>query len=254
MRKVMDAGAALMSERERQVMMASVPRNLMELSRRELERMVKRARGIMDRYAQRSVPVERVVPGRRIPLRSRKVEGTTMHTRRKAAMFRTALARFELRLGRMAKAALPKARPAMRKPRVGKSTRALPSRTKTGKATRRARVTTARTKTGKATRLVRVTTPRTKATRVTRATPTRTTAMARATPPRTKTPKATRRAGAMPMRPKTAMTPRRTARAMPPLKTLATPTVRPVGYTRRTQAKGGVRKVQRVPVMNPREL
>ena len=58
----------------------------------------------------------------------------------------------------------------------------------------------------------------------------------------------------MPMRPKTAMTTRRTARATPPLKTLATPTVRPVGYTRRTQAKGGVRKVQRVPVMNPREL
>ena len=48
-----------------------------------------------------------------------------MNTRRKAALFRTALARFEMQLGRMAKEALRKARPALRKRPVAiKATRA----------------------------------------------------------------------------------------------------------------------------------
>lgn len=183
MRKVRDVGAALMNERERQVMMASAPERLMELSRRELQAMVKRARVMMERYAQRMERMGRGGPGTggRIPLRSRKVEGA-MHTRRKAAMFRTALARFELRLGRMAKAALRTSRPATRKPMVRKPTRVMPSRAK---------------------RTTRAAAPRTKP------------AMARATPPRTKTVKGRRMNRAMPLRTKSAMETRK-ARATPP--------------------------------------
>ncbi|RKH12194.1 hypothetical protein D7V97_09160 [Corallococcus sp. CA053C] len=326
MRKVMDAGAALMNERERQVMVASAPRNLMALSRRELQRMVKRARDMMGRYALRSQQVRRVAPGTRIPLRGRKVEGE-MNTRRKAAMFRTALARFELQLGRMTKAALRKARPAMRTPVVGKATRAMPSRMKTVKMTRMARVAAPRTKPVKAmrmnhrvmplrtktamtTRTTRVVTPRTKntmATRMARATPPRTktamttrmdraatprtkntmaTRMARATPPRTrnamtrpmiraatprtktamttrttrvaaprtKTTMETRMARATPPRTKPLKATRGTTRITPPHKNRATPTVRPAGYTRRTLARAGMPKAQRIPVMNPRDL
>ncbi|RKH16608.1 hypothetical protein D7Y13_04045 [Corallococcus praedator] len=146
MRKVKDPGVALMNDREMKLVLASAPRNLMELSERELKGMVKRARGMMDKYTQRSHMLRREASGKRVPTRSRKAEGD-MNTRRKAALFRTALSRFEMQLGRMERAAMRKARPAMRKARPAmrkrpvarKATRATPLRKKTAMAKRTAR-------------------------------------------------------------------------------------------------------------------
>ncbi|RYZ35819.1 MAG: hypothetical protein EOO71_34090 [Myxococcaceae bacterium] len=141
MRKVKDPGVALMNEREMRLVLASAPRNVMELSERELKGMVKRARGMMDKYTQRSHRLRREASGKRMPTRSRKAEGD-MNTRRKAALFRTALSRFETQLGRMERSAMRKARPAVRKARP-----AMRKRPVARKATRAtARVTPVRKK------------------------------------------------------------------------------------------------------------
>ncbi|RKH48546.1 hypothetical protein D7Y23_19890 [Corallococcus sp. AB050B] len=99
MRKRRETGTALMNAREMRLVLASAPRNLMELSRRELMGMVRRARGLVVQYEKLA---HRVMGGR-------------MHTRRKAALFRTALSSFESQLRRMELAPVRKARPAMRK-------------------------------------------------------------------------------------------------------------------------------------------
>ena len=76
MRKVKDPGVALMNDREMRLVLASAPRNLMELSQRELKGMVKRARGMMDKYTQRSHMLRREASGKRVSTRGRKAEGT----------------------------------------------------------------------------------------------------------------------------------------------------------------------------------
>ncbi|MFP2901221.1 hypothetical protein, partial [Corallococcus sp. 4LFB] len=112
MRKMRETGSALMNAREMRLVLASAPRNLMELSRRELMGMVRRARGMMVQYEKLAHRLRR--EAMRVPMGSR-VMGGSLNTRRKAALFRTALTRFESRLGRMEKAPARKARPAMRK-------------------------------------------------------------------------------------------------------------------------------------------
>ncbi|NOK21284.1 hypothetical protein [Corallococcus carmarthensis] len=112
MRKMRDAGAALMNAREMRLVLASAPRNLMELSRRELMGMVRRARGMVTQYEKLARRVRR--GAMRVPMGSR-VMGGSLDTRRKAALFRSALTRFESRLRRMEMAPVRKARPTMRK-------------------------------------------------------------------------------------------------------------------------------------------
>ncbi|GMU05527.1 hypothetical protein [Corallococcus caeni] len=114
MRKMRETGSALMNAGEMRLVLASAPRNLMELSRRELMGMVRRARGMVVQYEKLAHRLRR--EAMRVPMGSR-VMGGSMNTRRKAALFRTALTRFESRLGRMEKAPARKARPAMRKAR-----------------------------------------------------------------------------------------------------------------------------------------
>lgn len=143
MRKVKDAGSALMNAREMRLVLASAPRNVMELSRRELMGMVKRARGMVDRYEQLAHRLRREAIGRRVPSRRHMADGT-MNIRRKAALFRTALSRFEMRLGRMAKAPVRKARHTLRKRPVARkvmrsTTHAMPVRKKKTLAKRTAR-------------------------------------------------------------------------------------------------------------------
>ncbi|NOK32151.1 hypothetical protein D7W79_22825 [Corallococcus exercitus] len=112
MRKMRETGSALMNAREMRLVLASAPRNLMELSRRELMGMVRRARGMVVQYEKLAHRLRR--EAMRVPMGSR-VVGGSMNTRRKAALFRTALTRFESQLGRMEKAPARKARPTMRK-------------------------------------------------------------------------------------------------------------------------------------------
>ncbi|GMT99363.1 hypothetical protein KH5H1_34820 [Corallococcus caeni] len=114
MRKMRETGSALMNAGEMRLVLASAPRNLMELSRRELMGMVRRARGMVVQYEKLAHRLRR--EAMRVPMGSR-VMGGSMNTRRKAALFRTALTRFESRLGRMEKAPARKVRPAMRKAR-----------------------------------------------------------------------------------------------------------------------------------------
>ncbi|WP_223632264.1 hypothetical protein [Corallococcus sp. EGB] len=117
MRKMRQTGTALMNAREMRLVLASAPRNLMELSRRELIGMVRGARGLVTRYEKLTHKLRR--EARRVPMGNR-VMGGRMDTRRKAALFRTALSRFEAQLRRMEKAPARKARPAMRKRPVAK--------------------------------------------------------------------------------------------------------------------------------------
>ncbi|RKH65472.1 hypothetical protein [Corallococcus aberystwythensis] len=110
MRKMRESGTALMSAREMRLVLASAPRNLMELSRRELMGMVRRARGMVVQYEKLAHRLRR--EAMRVPM-GRRVMGGGMDTRRKAALLRTALSRFESQLRRTAPAR--KARPVMRK-------------------------------------------------------------------------------------------------------------------------------------------
>ncbi|MBN8227790.1 hypothetical protein JYK02_09735 [Corallococcus macrosporus] len=112
MRKMRETGTALMNAREMRLVLASAPRNLMELSRRELMGMVRRARGMVTQYEKLADRLRR--EARRVPMGSRMMGGS-LDTRRKAALFRTALTRFEAQLSRMEKAPARKARPTMRK-------------------------------------------------------------------------------------------------------------------------------------------
>ncbi|NNC15256.1 hypothetical protein HRD49_17805 [Corallococcus exiguus] len=121
MRKMRETGTALMNAREMRLVLASAPRNLMELSRRELMGMVRRARGMVDQYEKLARRLRR--EAMRVPMGSR-VIGGRMDTRRKAALFRKALTRFESQLRRMEMVPARKARPTMRKrPAVKKTLR-----------------------------------------------------------------------------------------------------------------------------------
>ncbi|MBZ4374060.1 hypothetical protein [Corallococcus sp. AS-1-6] len=119
MRKMRETGTALMNAREMRLVLASAPRNLMELSRRELMGMVRRARGLVDHYEKLAHRLRR--EAMRVPMGSR-VMGGRMDTRRKAALFRKALTRFESQLRRMEMAPARKARPTLRKRPAAKKT------------------------------------------------------------------------------------------------------------------------------------
>ncbi|MCP3062837.1 hypothetical protein LXT21_29035 [Myxococcus sp. K38C18041901] len=166
MRTTPEKKMSLLTENEAQLVLASAPRNLMELSRREVQGRIQRARRLMDKYDGLATRQRREALGKRTPTRSKRAEGNA-NTRRKATYFRQALMRFEKRLAMMdrqeammAKRArvAKKATGARKTPRAaGGSTR----RTRTGTATRttggvrrtRAGATT-RTRTGAATRAV----------------------------------------------------------------------------------------------------
>ncbi|MHA7630906.1 hypothetical protein [Corallococcus sp. M7] len=119
MRKMRETGSALMNAREMRLVLASAPRNLMELSRRELMGMVRRARGLVGQYEKLAHRLRR--EAMRVPMGSR-VMGGRMDTRRKAALFRKALTRFESQLRRMEMTPVRKARSVMRKRPAAKKT------------------------------------------------------------------------------------------------------------------------------------
>ncbi|MFY1826788.1 hypothetical protein ACN47A_12790 [Myxococcus fulvus] len=155
MRTTPEKKMSLLTENEAQLVLASAPRNLMELSRRELRGRIQRARRLMDKYGGLATRQRREALGKRTPTRSKRAEGNA-NTRRKATYFRQALMRFEKRLAmldRQEAMMAKRARVTRKTPVARRTTRAAGGvrRTRTGTATR----TTGgvrRTRTGTATR------------------------------------------------------------------------------------------------------
>ncbi|GEN10860.1 hypothetical protein SAMN05443572_11291 [Myxococcus fulvus] len=156
MRTTPEKKMSLLTENEAQLVLASAPRNLMELSRRELRGRIQRARRLMDKYDGMATRQRREALGRRTPTRSKRAEGNA-NTRRKATYFRQALMRFEKRLAmldRQEAMMAKRARVTRRATGARRTTRAA------GGNTRRTRTTggVRRTRTGTATRTTGTTT------------------------------------------------------------------------------------------------
>lgn len=103
MRTVRSSTLSLLTEPETQLVHQSAPRNLTELSERQLKQHVARARRLRDKYqglAKRQTREAR----RKAPARGQRTEGSP-GTERKAALFDQALERFEKRLEKLTRAA-----------------------------------------------------------------------------------------------------------------------------------------------------
>ncbi|NTX07408.1 hypothetical protein HUA74_05970 [Myxococcus sp. CA051A] len=100
MRTIPSKKMSLLSETEARLVLSSAPRNLTELSTRELRGRVLRARRLMTKYESLARRQRREALGRRQPTRARRAEGNA-NTLRKATYFRQALMRFEKRLAMM---------------------------------------------------------------------------------------------------------------------------------------------------------
>ncbi|MBJ6764442.1 hypothetical protein JGU66_27035 [Myxococcaceae bacterium JPH2] len=148
MRGVRDSATALMNEREMRLVLASAPRNLAALTQRELKALVKRARGMKDRYALRARRLMGEARGKRPATRGRRAQGNA-NTRRKAVLFQQALGRFEARLAILERAA-PSAKPAARVRKSATGKRATPARKR---APARKATATRRAPTAKASRV-----------------------------------------------------------------------------------------------------
>lgn len=97
MRTIPSKRMSLLSEREAQLVLSSAPRNLSELSPRELRSRILRARRLMEKYQDLARRQRQVALGKAVATRSRRAEGN-LNTRRKAEYFALTLERFEKRL------------------------------------------------------------------------------------------------------------------------------------------------------------
>lgn len=88
---------SLLTEPEARLVLSSAPRQVVELSARELRARILRARRLMRKYQDTARRQRREALGRRVPTRSRRAEGNA-NTVRKALYFQQALSRFEKRL------------------------------------------------------------------------------------------------------------------------------------------------------------
>jgi hypothetical protein len=100
MRSISSKVMSLLSERETQLVLASAPRNLSELSTRELRSRLTRTRRLMDKYEAQARSQRQEARGKREPSGARRVEGD-LNTRRKAEFFKQVLKRFEDRLSQL---------------------------------------------------------------------------------------------------------------------------------------------------------
>jgi hypothetical protein len=125
MRTIPSKRMSLLTEREAQLVLSSAPRNLTELSPRELRSRIQRTRRLMEKYQDQARLQRREALGRKTPTRTRRAEGN-LNTRQKAEYFALTLERFEKRLAQLERKATV-------------STRAV-SGTRTGRGTRRATV------------------------------------------------------------------------------------------------------------------
>ena len=115
MRTIPSKRMSLLNEREAQLVLSSAPRNLAELSERELRSRILRARRLMEKYQTQADRQRREALGRRVPTRTRRAEGN-LNTRRKAEYFALTLERFEKRLALLQRKAAASARVTRRTP------------------------------------------------------------------------------------------------------------------------------------------
>ncbi|MBN9687454.1 MULTISPECIES: hypothetical protein [unclassified Corallococcus] len=97
MRTLPSKRMSLLTEREAQLVLSSAPRNLAELSPRELRGRILRARRLMEKYQDEAQRQRREALRKEVPARSRRAEGNR-NTLRKAEYFALTLERFEKRL------------------------------------------------------------------------------------------------------------------------------------------------------------
>ncbi|AGC49000.1 hypothetical protein MYSTI_07728 [Myxococcus stipitatus DSM 14675] len=91
---------SLLTEPEARLVLSSSPRNVVELSTRDLRGRILRARKLMRKYQDTARRQRREALRKRTPTRSRRAEGNA-NTVRKALYFQQALSRFEKRLALM---------------------------------------------------------------------------------------------------------------------------------------------------------
>ncbi|WP_223643535.1 hypothetical protein [Corallococcus sp. EGB] len=111
MRTVPSKRMSLLTEREAQLVLSSAPRNLAELSPRELRGRIQRTRRLMEKYQDAAQRQRREALGREVPSRSRRAEGNR-NTLRKAEYFAATLERFEKRLALLERKAQSRTRAA----------------------------------------------------------------------------------------------------------------------------------------------
>jgi hypothetical protein len=97
MRTIPSKRMSLLTEREAQLVLSSAPRNLAELTPRELRSRIQRTRRLMEKYQDQARLQRREALGRKTPTRTRRAEGN-LNTRQKAEYFALTLERFEKRL------------------------------------------------------------------------------------------------------------------------------------------------------------
>ncbi|MFP2924358.1 hypothetical protein ACLESO_03900 [Pyxidicoccus sp. 3LG] len=91
---------SLLTEREAQLVLSSAPRNLSELSPRELRSRIQRTRRLMEKYQGEAQRQRREALRKVAPTRSRRSE-SNFNTRQKAEYFALTLERFEKRLAQL---------------------------------------------------------------------------------------------------------------------------------------------------------
>lgn len=96
-RTVSSRSMSLLTESEAQLVLASAPRNLTELTPRALKGKTQRARKLVGKYQDLARRQRREATGRRVPTRGRRAEHN-MNTVRKAVLIQRALEKFEKRL------------------------------------------------------------------------------------------------------------------------------------------------------------
>ncbi|MBN8468937.1 hypothetical protein JYJ95_20745 [Corallococcus exiguus] len=134
MRTLPSKRMSLLTEREAQLVLSSAPRNLAELSPRELRGRILRARRLMEKYQDAAQRQRRESLRKVAPSRSRRAEGNR-NTLRKAEYFALTLERFEKRLALLERKAQVRTRAASR-PAPRRTTRAATGGRKPARRTR----------------------------------------------------------------------------------------------------------------------
>ncbi|RKG80786.1 hypothetical protein D7W79_07015 [Corallococcus exercitus] len=126
MRTLPSKRMSLLTEREAQLVLSSAPRNLAELSPRELRGRIVRTRRLMEKYQDAAQRQRREALRKELPSRSRRAEGNR-NTLQKAEYFALTLARFEKRLALLERKAQVRTRAAS-SPGPRRAKRAAPAR------------------------------------------------------------------------------------------------------------------------------
>ncbi|NOK33264.1 hypothetical protein HMI49_08665 [Corallococcus exercitus] len=145
MRTLPSKRMSLLTEREAQLVLSSAPRNLAELSPRELRGRIVRTRRLMEKYQDVAQRQRREALRKELPSRSRRAEGNR-NTLQKAEYFALTLERFEKRLAMLERKAQVRTRAAS-SPGPRRAKRAVTKRAATEgrKPARRTRVVAGRT-------------------------------------------------------------------------------------------------------------